>query len=128
MALQARPTTYRGIPMRSRLEARFARYLDVTGADWKYEPRAYADATGDYLPDFEVTERRHHVFIELKREMDPELIENADVLARAMQRMEVILESEPDASLMVVTGDKALLRDDGRWQAIDYPWTRTVPR
>jgi hypothetical protein len=50
----ARRTMYRGIPMRSRLEARAAQFLDsIPGVGWAYEPVAYADETGQYLPDFE---------------------------------------------------------------------------
>lgn len=51
----ARPTTYKGIQMRSRLEARFAQALDEASATWAYEPQAFADETGQYLPDFQVT-------------------------------------------------------------------------
>jgi hypothetical protein len=52
--LAPRPTVYKGIPMRSRLEAKAAADLDLEGARWIYEPRAYADETGQWLPDFEV--------------------------------------------------------------------------
>src|SRR3712207_2492916 len=51
---EARRTMYRGIPMKSRLEARAAQWLDsAPGVRWQYEPVAYADQTGQYLPDFE---------------------------------------------------------------------------
>ncbi len=121
---KARPTVYRGTLMRSRLEARFARYLDATGVAWIYEPRAYGGTEGDYLPDFQVIERGHSVFIELKPPMDPETIENADKLERAMERMEIIWESEPAASLMLVTGNHAIWAagDDRRWVTTPYPW------
>jgi hypothetical protein len=56
--LRPRPTVYKGIKMRSRLEARFAAYLDNTGDEWVYEPRAYADERGQYLPDFEILCKR----------------------------------------------------------------------
>jgi hypothetical protein len=51
-AIAARATTYRGIEMRSRLEARFAGVLDDLGVAWRYEPRALASRDGQYLPDF----------------------------------------------------------------------------
>lgn len=50
--MRARPTIYRGIQMRSRLEAKFAARLDHLGVEWTYEPKCYADASGQYLPDF----------------------------------------------------------------------------
>lgn len=108
--------------MRSRLEARFARYLDITGATWVYEPRAYGDQTGDYLPDFEIRERGHRVFVEVKPTTDPEILE------KAMGRMEVIWSSEPAVSLMIVIGesDRALLGDGGHWQVVDYPWAEVA--
>lgn len=49
---KARPTVYKGIQMRSRLEAGFAAWLDSEGLAWTYEPFAVADGSGQYLPDF----------------------------------------------------------------------------
>lgn len=108
--------------MRSRLEARFARYLDLTKATWIYEPRAYASQDGDYLPDFLVQERGHNVFVEVKPLPDP------DVLEPAMTRMEIIWASEPEASLLIVIGEshRALLGDGGHWATVDYPWTEVA--
>lgn len=54
---------YRGVQMRSRLEARFASLLDWAGLPWAYEPRAYRSSRGEYLPDFQVGER---TFVEVK--------------------------------------------------------------
>lgn len=52
--IKARPTVYRGIQMRSRLEAKAARAFDRVGAWWLYEPLCYANARTEYLPDFVV--------------------------------------------------------------------------
>lgn len=52
--MQARPTTYAGVKMRSRLEAGFAQWLDRAHLAWSYEPRCYASKKGQWLPDFEV--------------------------------------------------------------------------
>jgi hypothetical protein len=53
--IPARPTVYKGIRMRSRLEARFAGILDDIGVDdWKYEGDAFGSGTTQYLPDFTV--------------------------------------------------------------------------
>lgn len=51
--LKARPTTYKGVRMRSRLEAGFAAWLDDAGVEWQYEPECYsAPELGQWLPDF----------------------------------------------------------------------------
>lgn len=92
-AWEARPTVYKGVPMRSRLEARFAAELDANGGGWSYEPRAYAGDAGQYLPDFEVLGRGEPIFFEVKP--------TEAMAIAAAQRMEVIWESEPDAQLYV---------------------------
>lgn len=48
MSFAARPTLYKGIQFRSRLEARWAAYFDHRGWHWVYEP---FDLKG-YTPDF----------------------------------------------------------------------------
>lgn len=51
----ARPTVYKGIQMRSRLEAGFAAWLDREHLTWEYEPCAFATEAGQYLPDFRLS-------------------------------------------------------------------------
>lgn len=49
--MRPRPTTYKGVQMRSRLEAGFARWLDHMKTPWTYEPRAFTAIDGwQYLP------------------------------------------------------------------------------
>ena len=97
--IAARPTTYRGIRMRSRLEARFAADLDATGGvEWIYEPRAYANAHGQYLPDFQVltydgTPMTQGLFFEVRPTLERAYL--------AMTQMPVIWDSEPDADLWI---------------------------
>jgi hypothetical protein len=50
--IKARPTLYKGIQMRSRLEADYAANLDALGYRWGYEPECFASADGQWLPDF----------------------------------------------------------------------------
>ena len=57
MTMQPRPTVYRGVQMRSRLEARYAAAMDYLGWEWIYEPGAFASQDGQYLPDFKVNSR-----------------------------------------------------------------------
>ena len=115
MTIAARPTVYRGIQMRSRLEARFAAYLDLLGAVWSYEPRAYGGRGGQYLPDFQVGD----MFIEVKPTRD------RAVAVADSGRMEVIWESEPEAQLVIVTdGGPAFVRRSGiEWQERVSEWT-----
>lgn len=51
--VKSRPTSYRGVTMRSRLEAAWAEQFDAFGWGWQYEPEAFGDKrAGQYLPDF----------------------------------------------------------------------------
>ena len=113
---KARPTTYRGIQMRSRLEARFAATLDKLvdaldgGARWEYEPRAFANERGQYLPDFAIyTEVGTSWFIEVRPHYEG--------MVKALAPMQIILDSEPDATLWVVSPVGSYWRMGGEsWQ------------
>jgi hypothetical protein len=86
--ITARPTIYNGIQMRSRLEARVAGQLDGYGSlDWTYEPMAYADRRGQYLPDFKVKAPwfEHDVFVEVKP--------TEEAATDVVRRMEIIRSS-----------------------------------
>jgi hypothetical protein len=45
-------TRYAGCRFRSRLEARYAVFLDALGLRWEYEPEGFELPSGWYLPDF----------------------------------------------------------------------------
>lgn len=96
-ALKARPTTYNGIEMRSRLEARVAAWLDENEVKWQYEAGAFASGKEQYLPDF-LTEvglpfaGKRSLYIEVKP------IPTLDQL----ERMRVIWSSDPSAFLAVM--------------------------
>lgn len=93
---RARPTVYKGIRMRSRLEASVAAWLDSEGDAWEYEPVCFGNAAGQYLPDFRVTgQNKTTYYLEVKPA-------NADHTA-ALKRMHVIRSSEPRAFLAVIT-------------------------
>lgn len=102
--IPARPTTYRGVPMRSRLEASFAAGLDDIETPWTYEPRAFASQAGQYLPDFDVSANGVSAYIEVRPTLEAAL--------SALERMQIIWESEPQALLLVVWPD------DGEWRII----------
>jgi hypothetical protein len=50
--IEAIPTNYRGVQMRSRLEARWALFMDRLRVEWVYEPELFSLPVGGYLPDF----------------------------------------------------------------------------
>lgn len=98
VTIPARPTTYKGIRMRSRLEASVAQWMDDNGWQWAYEPRAYAGSGGQYLPDFEI------LAIDGIDIFRPYFLEVRPTLERAyeaMRQMQIILESEPRATLCI---------------------------
>jgi len=85
--LKARPTTYRGVRMRSRLEATFAQHCDAVGLAWEYEPECFADETGQYLPDFKVSsgitgDDYEYAYVEVKPTAS-----QAELARPAMQRV-----------------------------------------
>lgn len=57
--MNAIPTEYRGVRLRSRFEAQAAYMFDAFGWTWKYEPRSYMLPGGvTYTPDFYLPEQR----------------------------------------------------------------------
>jgi hypothetical protein len=112
--IKARPTLYKGIQMRSRLEADYAAALDAQGHRWEYEPECFASSEGQWLPDFGIAP-----FIELDEREAPPLfaevkpaeplmkhipgsvafVEHVDAVLR---RMTIAWESRPDARLTLV--------------------------
>lgn len=122
---KARPTVYCGIPMRSRLEARYAAFLgDRSG--WAYEPRAYADEHGQYLPDFQLLgdDDDPPAFVEVKPTREAAL---GDI-----DRVRPIFASEPEAWIDITwpsltrDGWDAISVHVGGW--IDYTGGEGYPR
>lgn len=99
--IPARPTTYKGVQMRSRLEAGFAQWLDKHDVVWEYEPQAFAGEAGQYLPDFRLDQINvmgnvATVYAEIKPYLDIE------VWIDLTNRMPIIWQSEPEATLVLV--------------------------
>lgn len=97
--IAARPTTYNGIEMRSRLEASVAQTFDSSGERWAYEPRCYASEEGQYLPDFEVFGGHARCFVEVKPLIGDPCREQ---VVEQFARMAVIRSSIPDAIFVVI--------------------------
>ncbi len=92
--IKARTTLYRGVQMRSRLEADFAAFLDRGGVSWEYEPVCFAGPHGQWLPDFRVLDGAERIYAEIK----PESLRN-DQIDPTLKRMRVAWLTEPAALL-----------------------------
>lgn len=101
--IDSEPTEYRGVQMRSKLEADFARHLDRKGIEWTYEPAIFGPRGSGYLPDFLLNANVEPAYVELKPTI-------AQALA-AQRRMEIIWQQRPEAVLVVVS------TEDNRWYA-----------
>jgi hypothetical protein len=106
--IKARPTLYKGIQMRSRLEADYAAYLDRTGGDWDYEPECFAGPRGQWLPDFRrnfpETGGTYVEYVEvkpLKPLMDAMETGNYEPIENILQRMTQAWWSNRDAILVL---------------------------
>ncbi len=112
-----RETIYKGVKMRSRLEAGFAMWLDARETPWKYEPCAFGSSAGQYLPDFHIprlfdVRLRTDVsaYVDVKpKSLDPvpvaDTVWGADGIPNTLalaRQMAVIWDSEPDAALLIV--------------------------
>lgn len=103
---RGRPTLYRGTLMRSRLEASWAQRMDAekdefgfADYEWEYEPVCFGGAAGQYLPDFR--QRYHDLDHWLYFEVKPPMSEPP---LAVMERMEIIWESDLEATLTIVAG------------------------
>jgi len=92
--IKARTTMYKGIRMRSRLEADFASFLDRVDAEWEYEPVCFAGPDGQWLPDFRVLSNGKRIYFEIKSESLSD-----DAIDPTLERMTVVWLTEPDAIL-----------------------------
>ena len=124
---KARPTTYNGVKMRSRLEAGFAMWLDELGTGGEYEPNAFASPQGQYLPDFKIdmpilTLEGCTVYVEVKPTWD-----HVDHSAQKVNAR-IINANEPYAVLLLAVADTPS-PFPVLWlpmQAGDRPWTPLV--
>lgn len=108
--IDAEPTDYRGVHMRSRLEADFARHLDGKGIEWIYEPEIFGPLGRGYLPDFLLTSGPEPCYVEIKP-----TIEQAE---SAKLQMPVIWVHKPSALLLIVSAEGNRFYARAPWQ----PW------
>jgi hypothetical protein len=134
---KARPTVYKGIKMRSRLEAGFAMWLDYVSLEWEYEPCAFGGEKGQYLPDFKLSSVRctwlaepATVYVEVKPKNWPNWNDESslDSHESLMRGMALIWESEPDAVLLLAQPDSGEPVGDGGYKVasvgiLDLNWS-----
>ena len=113
-----RPTEYDGMRFRSRLEADYARALDMSGQAWEYEPCTFRAGPGRvWVPDFLV----NGTYTELKNQ---DL--SADETAAQLRRIAVAFAAEPGAVVRLVVwraGEGAILVYERKGRA--GAWTVT---
>lgn len=95
--IKARPTLYRGIQMRSRLEADYAASLDRGEVEWEYEPVCFGGPDGQWLPDFRILRHGSVAYIEVKPRTLPD-----DQWEAILTRMTVAWLTDPRAYLNLV--------------------------
>lgn len=88
MTIKAIPVMYKGVEMRSRLEARAAAAFDSLGIRWLYEPEGFDLDSEWYLPDFWLPE--HDTFLEVKGLMDPASERKCTALVKAGAKLLVL--------------------------------------
>jgi hypothetical protein len=100
-AIQPIETIYRGYRFRSRLEARWAVFLDAARIVWEYEAQGFDLGGARYLPDFWLPKDRqfleikpllaHADWLRLRQEYQPKLA----LLANQTGREVFVLEGSP---------------------------------
>jgi len=132
--IQARPTLYKGIQMRSRLEADYASALDRAGFTWEYEPVCFGSPDGQWLPDFKLSYPERNTYVEVKplslltSGEHWQRISNVDAV---LQKMTAAWLSEPDAWLQLVFWEYGCDKPDAAPMMLygerGDPWLACVP-
>lgn len=103
--IPARPTVYKGIQMRSRLEADYASALDRDGETWEYEPTCFAGPDGQWLPDFRIG--YDGIYVEVKPAYliardTSDILDVYDRVDKILRQMTVAWLSEPQAAIQLI--------------------------
>src|SRR4051794_31093898 len=101
--IRAIGTRYAGCFFRSRLEARWAVFLDALGIVWQYEAEGYELPSTRYLPDFRLPGLK--CFVEIK----PFLLSRQEM----RKAYELAIETEPDGwTVLALEGEIPQSVDD----------------
>lgn len=136
--MKGRPTLYKGIRMRSRLEADYAAWLDRQGRQWEYEPECFADEHGQWLPDFRVAKLNEYYGVPHLIEVKPgEMLrpKKGEQLNDVLDRVDAVLGRcrpawvcEPGSVTEVTFWRYGVPEPDlSLVAAWDKPWTAWVP-
>jgi hypothetical protein len=97
MNIKAIETEYKGYRFRSRLEFRWAFFLDEINVSWSYEEEGYKQDSVMYLPDFSIYHKNDvKSFLEIKPiRPNHKEIEKAQVLASGIKTVVGIMVGDP---------------------------------
>lgn len=117
-------TTYKGVQLKSRMEAQCAYLFDCLGWDWEYEPFSYMAGGVCYIPDFLI--RCESAFLECRgynsEKGARQIVEFANLVTSG-EGINIDPESGPDfVDTYVVIGPDRVLTFSGRFK--DEPPTR----
>lgn len=124
-------THYAGCRFRSRLEARYAVFLDALGLRWEYEPEGFDLPSGAYLPDFKVYHSNGghgYCWLEVKpsiptdHALHDELACHEVRLARELSRVtRVAVVIGSYSSFEALRDNYLLIVNDKTWFRFEYP-------
>jgi len=101
--LKAIPTKYNGIKFRSRLEARWAIFMDNIGVKYEYEPEGFDLEGLWYLPDFWLPTFDGGSFMEVKpTDLNDGEMEKVKRLARIGKKNVILAVGVPDLKCLQV--------------------------
>ena len=93
--LKAINTLYKGFYFRSRLEARYAIFMDNLGIEWVYELEGYQLENGFYLPDFYLPTFNGGSFAEVKFKFNEKEIDLCEELCEKSKKDVILWEGIP---------------------------------
>lgn len=98
LTIKAIETSYAGYRFRSRLEARWAVFLDTLKIEWQYEPQGYEFNGWHYLPDFYLPASDLYVEVKGTDETLHATLDRLRQFAVAVEKPLVILGDVPKAT------------------------------
>jgi hypothetical protein len=98
--IKAIDTIYKNHKFRSRLEARYAVYMDHLGINWVYELEGFKLPSGWYLPDFYLPTFNHRgSFAEVKFKFNDKEIQLCRELCLLTTKDVILFEGMPDTKV-----------------------------
>src|SRR3974390_1482030 len=95
-------THYQGYRFRSRLEARWAVFLDAANIQWEYEVQGYTLNGVNYLPDFWLP--ANNAFLEIKPSVGPDFYKQRNKQCANLQPTLSALANATGADVFLIMG------------------------